>query len=86
MHHFVAHAPWEERELLAVARDYALRNWSVMRLSVRGSSPKKGSHSVGVAWQYCGVLGKEANCQISVSLSLVNKTMSVPAAWRLYLP
>jgi SRSO17 transposase len=48
--------------------------------------PKKGNHSAGVAWQYCGALGKQANCQVAVSVSLVNKTMSVPAAWRLYLP
>jgi len=91
MHHFVANAPWEDRELLAVARDYGLAQlerhapvgaWVVDDTAI----PKKGSHSVGVAWQYCGVLGKEANCQVAVSLSLVNKTMSVPAAWRLYLP
>jgi SRSO17 transposase len=39
-----------------------------------------------VAAQYCGALGKTANCQVAVTLSLVNETMSVPAAWRLYLP
>jgi SRSO17 transposase len=91
MHHFVANAPWEERELLAVARDYALAQlerhapvgaWVVDDTAI----PKKGAHSVGVAWQYCGVLGKEANCQAAVSISLTNRTMSVPAAWRLYLP
>lgn len=91
MHHFVANAPWEERDLLAVARDYALAQlerhapvgaWVVDDTAI----PKKGKHSVGVAWQYCGVLGKRANCQVAVTLSLVNKTMSVPAAWRLYLP
>jgi len=41
---------------------------------------------VGVVRQYCGARGKTANCQVAVSVSLVNKTMSVPAAWRLYLP
>jgi SRSO17 transposase len=91
MHHFVANAPWDERHLLAVARDYALTQlerhapvgaWVIDDTAI----PKKGNHSVGVAWQYCGVLGKEANCQVAVSISLVNKTMSVPAAWRLYLP
>jgi SRSO17 transposase len=39
-----------------------------------------------LARQYCGALGKTANCQVAVSVSLANKTMSVPAAWRLYLP
>jgi SRSO17 transposase len=91
MHHFVANAPWDERDILAVARDYALtqleRHAPVGAWVIDDTAmPKKGNHSVGVAWQYCGVLGKEANCQVAVSISLVNKTMSVPAAWRLYLP
>ena len=48
--------------------------------------PKKGVHSVGMARQYCGNLGKEDHCQVAVSLSLVNETGSIPAAYRLYLP
>src|SRR5215831_18410213 len=48
--------------------------------------PKKGRHSVGVARQYCGVLGKQDNCQVAVSVSLANATVSVRAAYRLYLP
>src|SRR6476659_11320278 len=47
---------------------------------------KKGRHSVGVARQYCGQLGKRDNCQVAVSLSLANHAASVPIAWRLYLP
>jgi SRSO17 transposase len=91
MHHFVANAPWDDQAVLAVARDWALTQlerhapigaWVVDDTGI----PKKGSHSVGVAWQYCGALGKTANCQVAVSVSLANKTMSVPAAWRLYLP
>jgi len=91
MHHFVANAPWDDGAILAVARDYALaqleRHAPVAAWVVDDTSfPKKGKHSVGVAWQYCGVLGKAANCQVAVSVSLANRTMSVPAAWRLYLP
>jgi SRSO17 transposase len=91
MHHFVSTAPWDDYALLAVARDHALTQlerhapiaaWVVDDTGI----PKKGKLSVGVAWQYCGALGKPANCQVAVSVSLVNKTMSVPAAWRLYLP
>ncbi len=91
MHHFVANAPWQDRAVLAVARDYALAQlerhapvgaWVVDDTAI----PKKGKHSVGVARQYCGVLGKRANCQVAVSVSLANKPMSVPVAWRLYLP
>jgi SRSO17 transposase len=91
LHHFVANAPWEAREVLAVARDYALaqleRHAPVGAWVVDDTGlPKKGAHSVGVAWQYCGALGKQANCQVAVTVSLANKTMSVPAAWQLYLP
>ena len=91
MHHFVATAPWDHRAVLAVARDTALAQlerhapiaaWVVDDTGI----PKKGTHSVGVARQYCGALGKQDNCQVAVSVSLANTTMSVPAAWRLYLP
>ena len=91
MHHFVANAGWDDGAVLGVARDYALSElerhapvgaWVVDDTSI----PKKGTHSVGVGWQYCGVLGKTANCQVAVSVSLANRTTSVPAAWRLYLP
>src|SRR6202040_519034 len=47
--------------------------------------PKKGKHSVGVAHQYCGQLGKQANCQVAVSLSVANHAASLPVAYRLYL-
>ena len=91
MHHFVANAPWDDRAVLAIARDYALAQlerhapvgaWVVDDTAI----PKKGKHSVGVTRQYCGVRGKQDNCQVAVSVSLANRTMSVPAAWRLYLP
>jgi SRSO17 transposase len=91
LHHFVAQAPWSEQELLRVARDYALAGferhapiaaWVIDDTGI----PKKGSHSVGVAHQYCGVLGKSANCQVAVTVSLVNALLSVPAGFRLYLP
>ena len=48
--------------------------------------PKHGKHSVGVQVQYCGQLGKEANCQVAVSLSIANHSASLPVAYRLYLP
>jgi SRSO17 transposase len=48
--------------------------------------PKKGKHSVGVARQYCGQLGKQDNCQVAVSLSVANEAGSLPIDYRLYLP
>jgi hypothetical protein len=85
LHHFVAKAPWSELELLRVARDYALsafeRHAPVGAWVVDDTGiPKKGSHSVGVSHQYCGVLGKSANCQVAVTVSLANALLSVPTA------
>jgi SRSO17 transposase len=91
MHHFVAAAPWAERDLLRVARDYALaqleRHAPVSAWVVDDTGiPKKGEHSVGVSHQYCGALGKGANCQVAVTVSLANAVASVPCGFRLYLP
>jgi SRSO17 transposase len=91
MHHFVATAPWDAQELIAAARSYALpafdRHAPVGAWIVDDSGiPKKGSHSVGVARQYCGVLGKQENCQVVVTVSLASEFMSIPLAYRLYLP
>jgi SRSO17 transposase len=48
--------------------------------------PKFGRHSVGVAPQYCGALGKVANCQVGVSVHAVTDAASCPLDWRLFLP
>ena len=91
MHHFVAEAPWDAKTVIRVARDYALAEFrdhgGVEAWVIDDTAfPKKGNHSVGVCHQYCGVLGKQENCQVAVTISLANDTMSVPAAYRLYLP
>lgn len=91
MHHFVAKAPWRDDAVLSAAREWALpaieargpiRAWIVDDTGF----PKKGKHSVGVARQYCGQLGKQDNCQVAVSLSIANDAASLPIAFRLYLP
>ena len=91
MHHFVANAPWDGAALLRVARDWVLapmaRHGPVAAWIVDDTAyPKKGRHSVGVARQYCGPLGKQDNCQVAVSVSLANDAVSLPVAYRLYLP
>jgi SRSO17 transposase len=91
MHHFVATAPWDAQEIMKTARDYALEEFAYHGgveawILDDTAYPKKGTHSVGVGRQYCGVLGKQDNCQVAVTLSLANELMSVPAAYRLYLP
>jgi len=91
MHHFVANAPWEGEAVLRVARDWVLepmgRHGPVAAWIVDDTAyPKKGRHSVGVARQYCGALGKQDNCQVAVSVSLANDAVSLPVAYRLYLP
>ena len=91
MHHFVASAPWEAAALLRVARDWVLepmaRHGPVAAWIVDDTAfPKRGQHSVGVARQYCGVLGKPENCQVAVSVSAANDAVSVPVAYELYLP
>lgn len=50
------------------------------------SFPKAGAYSVGVARQYCGALGKVANCQVAVTLYWSSAEASCPLDWRLYLP
>jgi SRSO17 transposase len=91
MHHFIANAPWEEAAVLRVARDRVLaemdRHGPVAAWIIDDTGfPKKGPHSVGVARQYCGVLGKQDNCQVAVSVSLANEAISLPVAYQLYLP
>ncbi|QCX82353.1 hypothetical protein C9F11_43875 (plasmid) [Streptomyces sp. YIM 121038] len=50
------------------------------------SFPKDGRMSVGVAPQYCGALGKRANCQVAVSVHAVTAAASCPLQWRMFLP
>ena len=91
LHHVVADAPWSDETLLRQVRDYVLpameKNGSVIAWIIDDTGfPKKGTHSVGVARQYCGQTGKTDNCQVAVSLSVATWNSSLPIAWRLYLP
>ena len=91
LHHLVADAPWNDQEMLAEVRRYVLptmeKHGPVVAWIVDDTGfPKQGKHSVGVARQYCGQVGKQDNCQVAVSLSVSTWGASLPMAWRLYLP
>jgi SRSO17 transposase len=90
LHHFVAKAEWSDTEILrrvcqwvVPQMDFSQGGWWIIDDT---GFPKKGTHSVGVARQYCGMLGKQDNCQVAVSVSLACDQGSVPVAWQLYLP
>jgi SRSO17 transposase len=89
--HFVGEGRWSDERVLAKVREMVLpeieRHGPIEAWIIDDTGlPKKGRHSVGVARQYCGQLGKEDNCQVAVSLSLANVHASLPVAYRLYLP
>ena len=89
--HFVGEGRWSDEKVLAKVREMVLpaieRHGPIEAWIIDDTGfPKKGTHSVGVARQYCGQLGKQDNCQVAVSLSVANRHASLPVAYRLYLP
>jgi SRSO17 transposase len=89
LHHFVASSRWEtgpiEQGLLE--KGDSLLGGNDAHLIIDDTAvPKKGRHSVGVAHQYCGQLGKQANCQSLVSVTLARDEVPIPIALRLFLP
>jgi SRSO17 transposase len=87
LHHFVAVSPWDWRP---VRRRLAERLVGVLEPTAWAVDdtgfPKDGEHSVGVQRQYCGTLGKTANCQLGVSVNAVTEQASCPLDWRLFMP
>jgi SRSO17 transposase len=89
--HFVANSPWSDARVLAKVREIVVpeieRHGPIKVWIIDDTGfPKQGEHSVGVKHQYCGQLGKQANCQVAVTLSIANEHASLPIAYQLYLP
>lgn len=89
--HFVGQARWSDYAVMAEARDYAVsgleRHGPMERYIIDDTGfAKKGKSSVGVANQYIGCLGKNANSQVTVTVSVANQVGSVPVGRQLYLP
>ena len=85
---FVGQSPWavEEVQRRLAHKVVDLLSEAEVWIIDETSFPKAGQHSVGVARQYCGALGKIANCQVAVSLHWSSAEASCPVVWRLYLP
>lgn len=92
MHHLVSTSAWSDKALLGAVAEQVLpvltRDGAEPCFWIIDDTgfPKKGTHSVGVARQYCGQTGKTDNCRVAVSLSLATDSSSLPLAWQLYLP
>ncbi|WGS40336.1 IS701 family transposase [Burkholderia sp. JSH-S8] len=90
LHHFVSKSEWSDAALLEQVRRWVLPHMDpsmgLYWIIDDTGFPKKGKHSVGVARQYCGQLGKQDNCQVAVSLSVATEEASLPVAYQLYLP
>jgi SRSO17 transposase len=83
--HFITHAPWDADRIWRRLLEILPERRGV--LIIDGTSfPKQGPHSVGVARQYCGALGKIANCQVAVTAALWTGTRAWWLGVLLYLP
>src|SRR4051794_23433209 len=89
LHHFISSPAWDDAPLwrvLAEEVDRQVGGEGAVLVVDDSGLPKKGELSVGVARQYCGELGKVANCQVLVSLTLARGEVPLPVGLRLFLP
>jgi SRSO17 transposase len=85
---FLADSPWDDHDLWRVIRRDVLPHCEPPQAWIVDETGwlKQGQHSVGVARQYCGAVGKRANCQVSVELVVSDGEVAAPVGGRLYLP
>ena len=89
LHHFVAAGVWDSAPLEAALlkeADGLVGDEAGFLVIDDTALPKKGRHSVGVAPQYASSLGKTANCQSLVSVTLASREVPVMVGLRLFLP
>ena len=85
---FVSDSPWSDQAVWTVVRQEIIPHLEPMEAWVVDETGwlKQGQHSVGVSHQYCGAVGKQANCQVSVELVVSDGWIAAPIDGRLYLP
>ena len=83
--HFITHAPWDAEVVWRRLRRVVPARTGILILD-ETSFPKAGRHSVAVARQYCGALGKVANCQVAVTAALWADQRAWPMGALLYVP
>ena len=85
LQHFITDSPWEAGPLWTRLRTLVPSRQGILAVDDT-SFPKQGHQSVGVQRQYCGALGKIANCQVAVSTVLLDDSLAWPLSFELYLP
>lgn len=85
---FITDSPWEESAIWKAVRPVAMDALEPLEAWIVDETGwlKQGEHSVGVAHQYCGAVGKSANCQVNVQVAITDGLVAVPVGARLYLP
>lgn len=85
---FVRDSPWSAEAVWSSVRREAIAPFTPLSAWIVDETgwPKQGEHSVGVAHQYCGAVGKQANCQVCVEIAVSDGEVALPVAGQLYLP